>query len=237
MTTTFVSRLRASEAGDLPLRGLWLTCLTPYAVELADLGAVDWLGVDLQHGDVDAGDLAPLLRASPVPVLARLAGHDPSHVARVLDTGVEGIIVPAVESADQAAALVAASNPPPVGTRSTGVSRAGAFGKPQPLLLPMVETALGLDALEEIAAVAGVDGIFVGPYDLSLSLGASSVVEPVVVKAIETVVATAHRHGLLAGVFAGNADLAARLPAVELVAVDTDLAALRAGIRQLFGQP
>ncbi|WP_051166071.1 HpcH/HpaI aldolase family protein [Amycolatopsis orientalis] len=237
MTTAFVSRLRAPEAGDLPLRGLWLTCLPPYAVELAGLGAVDWLGADLQHGDLALSDLAPLLRASPVPVLARLADHEPSHLARVLDTGVDGIIVPAVESADQAAALVAASSPPPRGTRSTGVSRAGSLGKPQPLLLPMVETAAGLDAAEEIAAVPGVDGIFVGPYDLSLSLGASSVLEPAVVTAIETVIANAHRRDRLAGVFAGNADLAARLPAVELFAVDTDLAALRAGIRQLFGPP
>ncbi|WP_083933956.1 HpcH/HpaI aldolase family protein [Kribbella catacumbae] len=235
MTTPFASHLRIAGVGGVHLRGLWLTCLTPYAVELAGVGAADWLGVDLQHGDLTAEELSPLLRVSPVPVLARLAGHDPSHIARVLDTGVDGIIVPAVESADQAMALVSASNPPPVGARSTGVSRAGVLGNPQPLLLPMVETASGLAALEEIAGVAGIDGIFVGPYDLALSLGEPSVVAPAVVTAIESVITTAHRHERIAGVFAGNTELAARLPAAELVAVDTDLAALRAGIRHLFG--
>lgn len=231
------AHLHAAGLGNTQLRGLWLTCLTPYAVELAGVGAADWLGVDLQHGALTAEDLPPLLRVSPVPVLARLASHDPNHLARVIDTGVDGIIIPAVESATQAAALAAASHPPPAGARSTGVSRAAALGKPQPLLLPMIETAPGLAAATEIATTPGIDGLFIGPYDLALSLGEPTVTTSTVLKAIESVITTAHQHSLLVGAFSGNPSLTAQLPPVDLLAVDTDLSALRTGLNHLFDHP
>ena len=70
---------------------------------------IEWLGVDLQHGDIEPGDVAPLVRATRVPVLVRLASHDGAHLARILDTGAAGVVVPGVESADQASHLVAAA--------------------------------------------------------------------------------------------------------------------------------
>ncbi|MGL5861276.1 MAG: aldolase/citrate lyase family protein, partial [Phycicoccus sp.] len=135
---------RPSSDDGAPVRGLWLTFLSAYGLEAVGAPAgLGWIGVDLQHGDLDVGDLPPLLRvARPagLPVLARLASHDAAHLARVLDTGVDGIVVPAVESAAQAAALVSAAHPPPVGRRSVGASRATVVGAPRPLLLAMVET-------------------------------------------------------------------------------------------------
>ena len=223
-------------SGTVSGRGLWLTVLGADALEALPLDDVDWLGVDLQHGSLEVCDLAGILRVSTVPVLARSASQDPAHLARVLDTGVAGVIVPGVSSAEEAAALVSAVRLPPEGRRSTGLSRSALVGAPErPLLLPMVETAGGLAALEGIAGCAGVDGVFVGPYDLSLSLGRPSVLDDDVVAAIHRVADAARYAGGLAGAFAGNRELDRRLPELDLVAVDTDVTALRLGVASLLG--
>mgnify|MGYP003349786223 FL=1 len=91
-------------------RGLWVSFLGPFGLEVVAASSVaeriEWLGVDLQHGDIEPGDVAPLVRATRVPVLVRLASHDGAHLARILDTGAAGVVVPGVESADQASHLV-----------------------------------------------------------------------------------------------------------------------------------
>lgn len=216
-------------------RGLWLTVLGPDALEALPLTGVGWLGVDLQHGALEVRDLAALLRVSPVPVLARAASQDAGHLGRVLDTGVTGVIVPGVGSGEEAAALVCAVRPPPEGRRSTGLTRSAMVGGPErALLLPMVETADGLRAVEDIAGCPGVDGVFVGPYDLSLSLGRPSVVDDEIVAAIHRVAAVARGAGVLTGAFSGNRDLDGLLPELDLLAVDTDVTALRQGAAGLF---
>ena len=218
------------------LRGLWLTFLSPFGLELAAGCGAEWIGIDIQHGDLGFDDVAPLARVSPVPVLVRLASHDEAQLARVLDTGVDGVIVPAVESAAQAGQLVQAACFPPRGRRSQGLARVSLLGpRDQPLLLPMVETRAGLERVDDILGVDGVDGIFVGPYDLTLSLGQASALAGEVVSAIESVLTRARGRGRIAGIFTGNRELTARLPAVDLLGVDTDAAALRAGLRQMFG--
>ncbi|CCH77463.1 putative 2-dehydro-3-deoxyglucarate aldolase [Nostocoides japonicum T1-X7] len=237
--------LRAAASADSgPLRGLWLTVLTADVVEaVLTAGAVvtegiGWIGVDLQHGALEVSDLPGLLRVCRVPVLARTASGDPAHLARVLDTGVAGVIVPGVGSGSEAAALVAACRVPPEGRRSTGASRSALVGGPaRPLLLPMVETREGLAAVEEIAGCAGIDGVFVGPYDLSLSLGRPTVADPEVAAAISAVAAAARRHGILAGAFSGSRSLEPLLPPLDVVAVDTDVSALRLGLAELFDAP
>lgn len=218
--------------------GLWLTVIGPAALEalpLADLG-VRWIGVDLQHGQYEVTDLLGLLRVTDLPVLARSASGDFAHLGRVLDTGVAGVIVPSVDSAEDAAALVQAVRVPPQGRRSTGMSRSAVVGAPEhPLLLPMVETRGALEDAGSIAATPGVDGLFVGPYDLSLALGRPGPTDEQVVAAIGTVASAAREHGVLAGVFSGSRDLDPLLPSLDLVAVDTDITALRAGVSGLFG--
>jgi 4-hydroxy-2-oxoheptanedioate aldolase len=215
--------------------GLWLTVLGPAALEAVPTEGLDWIGVDLQHGPYEVVDLPGLARATSLPLLARAASQDPAHLARVLDTGVAGVIVPGVDDGDQAAALVAAVRFPPQGRRSTGLSRGALVGAPdRPLLLPMVETREGLAAVQEIAGCPGVDGVFVGPYDLSLSLGRDSVLDQEVVTAVATVARAARRHRVLVGAFAGDRRLQPLLPALDLLALDTDVTALRAGIRHLL---
>jgi 4-hydroxy-2-oxoheptanedioate aldolase len=153
----------------------------------------------------------------------------------VLDAGVDGVIVPAVESADQARQLVQAAYFPPRGRRSKGLARVSLLGRrDQPLLLPMVETRAGLDHLDDILGVDGVDGIFIGPYDLSLSLGQKSALDDSVVSAITSVIDRTRERGRITGIFTGNRQLTAAIPAVDLLGVDTDAAALRAGLKALF---
>jgi 4-hydroxy-2-oxoheptanedioate aldolase len=231
----FAGEMRAGVPAGTCRRGLWLTFLSPFGLELAGGCGAEWIGIDIQHGDLDIGDVAPLARVSPVPVLVRLASHDAVQLARVLDAGVDGVIVPAVESAGQAAALVRAAYFPPRGRRSAGLARVSLLGRrDQPLLLPMVETRAGLDHLDDILGVDGVDGTFVGPYDLSLSLGQKSVLEAPVVSAIAAVIDRTRSRDRISGIFTGNRELTGLIPAPDLLGVDTDAAALRAGLKRLF---
>jgi 4-hydroxy-2-oxoheptanedioate aldolase len=232
--TGFAEQMRAGDG--VCRRGLWLTFLSPFGLELAGGCGAAWIGIDVQHGDLDIADVAPLARVSPVPVLVRLASHDEAQLARVLDAGVDGVIVPAVESAGQAAELVQAAYFPPRGRRSMGLARVSLLGRrDQPLLLPMVETRAGLDHLDDILGVDGVDGVFVGPYDLTLSLGRKSALDDAVLPAIVSVLDRTRERGRIAGIFTGNRELTGLLPAVDLLGVDTDAAALRAGLKLMFG--
>jgi len=232
----FAGEMRAGIPPGTCRRGLWLTFLSPFGLELAGGCGAEWIGIDVQHGGLDGADVAPLARVSPVPVLVRLASHDEAQLGRVLDTGVDGVIVPAVESGRQAEDLVRAAYFPPRGRRSKGLARVSLLGRrDQPLLLPMVETRAGLDALDDILGVDGVDGIFVGPYDLSLSLGQKSALDDAVVSAISSVIDRTRERGRVTGIFTGNRQLTGAIPDVDLLGVDTDAAALRAGLKALFG--
>jgi len=234
--TGFAAELRAGGRPRAGRRGLWLTFLSPFGLEVAAGCGAEWVGLDVQHGDLELTDVAPLARVSPVPVLVRLASHDEAQLARVLDAGVDGVIVPAVESAAQAGRLVQAACFPPRGRRSQGLARAALIGpRDQPLLLPMIETRAGLDHLDDILGVDGVDGVFLGPYDLSLSLGRESVLDGAVVSAIESVIGRTGGAGRITGIFTGNRELTRRLPAVDLLGIDTAAAALRAGLKAMFG--
>ena len=236
--TGFAAELRAGGRPRAGRRGLWLTFLSPFGLEVAAGCGAEWIGLDVQHGDLELTDVAPLARVSPVPVLVRLTSHDQAQLARVLDAGVDGVIVPAVESAGQARALVQAAYFPPRGRRSQGLARAALLGpRDQPLLLPMGETRAGLDHLDDILGVDGVDGIFLGPYDLTLSLGRESALDDAVVSAIKSVISRTGGQGRITGIFTGNRELTRLLPAVDLLGVDTDAAALRAGLKQMFGPP
>jgi len=224
-------------------RGLWVSYLSPYALEVAlDAGAdavPEWIGVDLQHGDLDISHVAGLLRVTErrgIPVLARMPGHDRTAIGRVVDAGVDGVIVPTVETPDQASALVDAIRLPPRGTRSTGAARSsfGVTSGTEPLLLLMVETRTGRDHTAEIAAVEGIDGIFVGPYDLTVSLGIPSPSSPAGVAAVRAVLEVGRSAGGVVGMYAGSDELRALTPLLDLVALDSDLTALRLGVASVL---
>ena len=160
--------------------GAWANLGEPRtAIALEESGA-DWVCLDAQHGHFDdrsVRETMALRRQPNVPMLVRLLSDDGAAIGRALDSGADGVIVPMVESALQAANVVRASLHAPRGGRSfgpmTGIGyhTTGGYPESTPLIAVMIETATGLENLEDIAATEGLDMLFVGPYDLALSLG------------------------------------------------------------------
>ncbi len=166
--------------------GSWNVLASSFATEVMAYSGFDFIIIDHEHGVGDLGTLAhqlQVLGASPATSLVRVPGHDVSYIRRVLDLGAEGIVVPAVATAAEARAVVAASYYPPYGIRGAapGTIRASGFGaaakeyaktaNENVLVVCQIETVQGATNAAEIAAVDGVDMIFVGPYDLSASAG------------------------------------------------------------------
>lgn len=237
-----VAAIRSAAGGGQPAgrRGFWVSFLSPYGLEVALDTRPDWVALDLQHGDLDIAGVSSLLRVTEprgIPVLARMPSHDGAQIARVVDAGVDGVIVPGVESAAEAELLVDAIRLPPQGRRSTGTARSalGVTSGSDPLLLPMVETRAGFDAAVSIAQVEGVDGIFVGPYDLSVSLGIESASSADGLGAVRAAIESGRSAGVLVGMYAGSPELRALAPLVDLIALDSDMTALRLGLQKLFG--
>ena len=140
---------------------------------------MDFLVFDCQHGPHDLGQVGPLLRAAAIhgkPTLVRVPSSDAWIIMRALDLGAAGVIVPMVSSAAEADSARAATRYPPLGERSYGPLQPapGNVFDPAdgPVVFVMIETAQGLAEVEAIAAIDGVDGLFVGPVDLALGVGA-----------------------------------------------------------------
>lgn len=178
---TFKQRLRSGEAQI----GLWLGLADAYCAELAANAGFDWLLIDGEHAPNDLRTLLGQLQAvAPYPsqpVIRPVIG-DTALIKQVLDIGVQTLLVPMVESADQARELVRAIHYPPHGVRGVGsaLARASRWNSipgyldkadEQMCLLVQIESREGLANLDAIAAVDGVDGVFIGPADLSASMG------------------------------------------------------------------
>lgn len=243
MTTRLRDRIDAGE----PAYGAWISIPSPLVAEALAVAGFDYVCIDCQHGFAGADGLWPLLQAvahADVTPLVRVPSHDPAFVGRALDAGAAGVIVPLVERADTAAALAAACRYAPDGTRSYGGGRAAVVGGRRPaevnadvLCLVMVETAAGLAAADAIAATPGIDGIYVGPSDLALSLGldpAEMMTDARHLDAVATVQAACARAGVIAAIHtAGPADALARVAAgFTMCTTTTDFGLLRAGARR-----
>ncbi|MBA4789580.1 MAG: 4-hydroxy-2-oxo-heptane-1,7-dioate aldolase [Rhizobiales bacterium] len=204
--------------------GLWCTLSSAYALEVVAGSAFDWMLLDTEHSP---GDVPSVLAQLQV-----LAGHRPSAVVRpaandavlikrFLDIGAQTLLIPYVQNAAEARAAVAAVRYPPDGIRGvSALTRATQFGRvagyaqkaaDEICLLVQVETGEALDEIEAIAAVDGVDGIFVGPGDLAASLGhASDLMNPRVVAAVEDAIRRIRAAGKPAGVLTGDPAFARR---------------------------
>lgn len=204
--------------------------------------------LDLEHGPYDVAELAPLASAghgAGVQVVARVGELSESLIGKVLDTGVDGIIVPHVSNAAQARRAVQAARFPPDGGRSLNpYVRAAEYGAIPDFLryandgvavLVMVEGADGLAKLSEITSVDGLDGVFVGPVDLSASLGHPGEPEhPTVVEAVHDILRLVAADGVAPAVYAPTPEAARRWLdlGARTVALSADLAMARAGFRQ-----
>lgn len=157
------------------LVGGWLQLPGSASAELMGSVGFDFVCVDQQHGLIGDDALLPMaqaLAATGTPVVARVTGNEPSAIGRALDRGAAGVIVPLVDTAQDAAKAVAACHYPPRGGRSYGPTRrAWSPGGPDPQCIVMVETLAAVEALPDIVAVEGLDAVFVGPSDLALSAG------------------------------------------------------------------
>ncbi|MDQ2587889.1 HpcH/HpaI aldolase family protein [Saccharothrix yanglingensis] len=221
--------------------GLWVGSTDARVVRAAAGGGFDWACVDEQHGGAAGGrentDLIAAVRAAGVPAFVRVAWNRPELIGRALDSGADGVVVPMVDSVEQARAAAAATRFAPRGTRSFGPIRSvDGVAIPAPeqanadvLCLVMVETVRGLDAVDDIAAVDGVDGVFIGPFDLSLALGldvAGLLADDGEDGPLRRVVRACRARGLVAGAYAGSPERVARLRAAgfTMIAAVDDLA-------------
>ncbi|MCG5237904.1 aldolase/citrate lyase family protein [Xanthobacter oligotrophicus] len=221
---TFKQALLAPAGAEVkPQFGLFLGLAHAISAEIVADAGFDWLLIDNEHGPNDlATTLAQLqaLAAYPVAPVVRTANHDPAAIKKLLDIGVQSFLVPMVETGEQARALVRATRYPPAGIRGVGTALARAahwngvtdyFAEAdgEICLTLQVESRAGLDAIEDIAAVEGVDGIFVGPSDLAASLGhLGRPGHPDVVATVGDALARIAATGKAAGVFATDPEAA-----------------------------
>lgn len=191
------------------LRGGILRLPAEMLVELAGIAELDYVLIDCEHGPADLVPLQQhiaLAQAHGLPVLVRVGRADPNQVLRVLDLGADGIVVPHVESAQEAEEVVRSAHYPPRGERGFATySRAGRYGAvtatehrraaEDVLVVAMVETGPGVDNTAEIVAVEGIDAVWVGPADLAVSLGV-----PPGDQAVQRAAAEVHRQARRTGV-------------------------------------
>ena len=230
--------------------GLWVASADPTVTEVCAGAGFDWLLLDAEHGPNDVRSLLAQLRAvhghGPHPIV-RPPSQDPNLVKQLLDIGVQTLLVPMVESADQARMMVRAMRYPPVGIRGVGSALArasrynrvpGYLGKAdaQMCLLVQVESAQAMERIDEIAAVDGVDGVFIGPSDLAASMGRlGDAAHPQVRAEVERGIARIAAAGKAPGILAMDEAFARR--SIELgcrfVAVGTDITILARGTQAL----
>jgi 2-keto-3-deoxy-L-rhamnonate aldolase RhmA len=207
------SRLQEALAAKERIFGGWVVGPTVIGPEEFAEAGYDYVGFDVQHGYLDDADVALLLRRLehvPIATAVRLPSAKPAPIGRVLDAGADAVIIAMVESSEQAAAAVAATHYAPEGVRSFGPLRASLGVDPadheaRASVFAMIETAKGLAALNEICAVPGLTGVYVGPADLAISLGhrpAEGLATPSVLEAIARIQSVASGAGIVPAIHA-----------------------------------
>jgi 2-keto-3-deoxy-L-rhamnonate aldolase RhmA len=238
-----LQRLRAGE----PALGVWCALDSTATIEAITTLDVDWVTLDGEHGLIAAGACLPQIQAvrAPVTALVRVPSADPAIAARVLDAGADGVIVPRVDSAEQAAAMVAACRYPPAGRRGIGPHRAAGYGtrvadylahaNERVVVIVQIESRAALERCAEIAAVEGLTAALIGPNDLAASLGHfADLAHPEVEAAIAEILATCRAAGLPAAIYCRNGEDARRRidQGFSMVNVTSDLGALVTAVKR-----
>lgn len=219
------NRLRELFADGQSAVNGWLSSNSAYAAEALSWAGFDSITVDLQHGMFGIDAAVALLQgisAGPAMPMARCPSLDPAVIGKLLDAGAYAVICPSIDTPEQAAAFVAACRYPPSGRRSFGPSRGLLYGGADylahadatVLTWAMVESVESVANLDAILAVAGLDGVYVGPNDLALSMGLTpgeAVPPPQVAAVMEHVRASAAAAGVASGIFCANAESAAQM--------------------------
>ena len=192
--------------------GGFLSIPNGFSAEVMSHTGLDWLCIDMQHGCIDYADAVTMLTAistTATTPLVRVPWNEPSVIMKVLDAGAYGVIVPMVSNRAEAERAVAACRYPPAGIRSNGPNRALFYGGAdyqknadrEMLCIVMVETAEGIEKMDEIASTPGVDAVYIGPTDLALALGLPPVMDnddPKHVATVNKILETCRKHKVAA---------------------------------------
>jgi len=179
------NRLKQRIRQGLPSMGVWLQSGSPVAAEIASLAGFDFLMLDLEHGMGGISEVTHLMRAAQAgeaTIMVRTPWKDPVLLNRLLDAGAEGVLVPQLETGEEAQAIADACRYPPEGRRGNawGVARAASYGfaadrfaeaNANLVVMVQIESRRAVENAAAIAAVEGIDACFIGPYDLSGSIG------------------------------------------------------------------
>ena len=243
-------KLRSRLAAGKAALGAWLGITDPLALEaLAADCDLDWGLVDMEHAGMGWNDLKMVMlgwKGSEVPLFIRVPSHDTSFLARVLDLGASGVVVPFVNTAEDAARVVAACRYPPAGTRGNAPRRVSrhytqtaaynATANQDVFVMVQIEHADAVRNVEEIARTPGLDAIFIGPGDLSFSLGIPLQWEhPKLQEAINTVIETGKRAGIPVAMAVDDApeDIHAMVKrGIQLPTVGLDWGFMRTAMKQ-----
>lgn len=234
-------------------RGIWLNLPGTIPAELAGKVGFDWCLIDGEHGPWDPSgirDQLIALKAAGTPAVVRVPMAEAWVLKQVLDLGADTVLVPMIDTAEQAEAVVAACRYPPDGTRGMGamVSRAGGYGaepdyvenaQDRTCILVQVESNRAMENLEAICAVPGLDGVFIGPADLGADMGfRDDLANPDLWAVIEAAIQMIRRSDKAAGILVGSAAAEARMIhlGVTFLGVGSDAAVLRAALSELAGR-
>ena len=241
MTNLILQKWREKEKS----LGIWSNLPDIHLAETLARTGADWICFDLQHGVMDYGDLTRLLPAitgTPVTPVVRVAANQPDQIGKALDAGARGVIVPMVNTAEDARHAVAACYYPPKGQRSCGPMRDAMLeglsylrtANDEVACILMIETEEGLNNLESIAAVEGVSGLFVGPMDLCYGLGLppGNFSDKRFTGALEAIRSACKNNDLACGMFGYDASLAAQAldEGFDFASVGSDVSFVRAGV-------
>lgn len=220
------TRVKELWAEDKPVLNGWLSIGNPFTAEIMGAQGYDALTLDLQHGALDYSGALPMmqaLKAAGVTIGVRVPWLDPAMTMKALDAGAMMIICPMINTAEQAAEFVSYMRYPPLGQRSFGPTRAavampgyGTQANAHVIALAMIETAQGMENLDAIAATPGLDGIYVGPSDLTLGTQAGRLPagidreEPEMIAQLEQIAKVCASNGIAACIHCGTPDYAAR---------------------------
>lgn len=240
------NQLKAKWAAGEPTFGAWLSIPSPLVAEAAASAGFDYVCIDMQHGGADyqaALAMLAAMRSGEATPVVRVPWNEPGIIGRMLDAGALGIVIPMVNSVAEAQAAVAACRYAPVGARSFGPLRAGSIYGPsyfadanrEIACIPMIETVQAVDGIDAILDVPGIDAVYVGPADLSITYGLPPGVDnpgTVFDEAIATIVAACGARGITPGIHS-IAPLAAKRVGngFRMITISSDLGGLTATMR------
>ena len=238
----------AWKAGKPVVNG-WLAIPSAFSAEMFSQAGWDSVTVDMQHGVQDYLSCVACfqgMQPSGVTPMVRVPWNEPGIIGKVLDAGAYGVICPMVNTVEEARALVQYSKYPPKGTRSNGPIRAGAYGSSgtyqktandEILVIPMIETKQAVENIGAILDVEGIDGIYIGPSDLSFSYGLEpklDVEDPFILGIYDTLLAECGKRGIAAGLHNGTAEYANRMigKGFKLVTIANEVGLMVAAAKQ-----